>query len=103
RRQADPLTAERCRLARAERGSGWFVREAVGVVDARADAHGCRGALERGVVHALRPLTGADMRDDLVEAALRAERDEGGALGVAHGPSDRHGGGVATRVVVVRA
>jgi NAD(P)H-dependent FMN reductase len=84
-------------------GSGRLVRQAVGVVDTGPHANGWRGALERGVVDALRPLAGAHVREHLVESALRAERDERGAFRVPDRAADGHRGGVAVGVVVVRA
>src|SRR5690606_34272005 len=106
RRTASTAGGSRPPRARSYRASARGVGHAVGAVLARGsrpDADGGRRALESGVVPAVRALARADVREDLLQAALRAERDEGRALGVARVTGDRHGARVAPVVVVVAA
>src|SRR5690606_25722376 len=75
------LTGEQA-LCRVRSRSALLEREAVGVTGVLgpgADPDRRRRALEVVVVHALPALTGAHVRDDLVQAALGAQRDERGA------------------------
>src|SRR5690606_14439248 len=99
------LTGEQA-LCRVRSRSALLEREAVGVTGVLgpgADPDRRRRALEVVVVHALPALTGAHVRDDLVQAALGAQRDERGARRVTGRSRDGDGARVAAVVVVVGA
>src|SRR5690606_35837742 len=84
------------------RGEGETVRVAR-VLRSGADADGAGRTLQVLVVDTVRALAGTDVRHDLLEPALGAERDERRAGGVPGDARDRHGPRVAVVVVVVAA